>query len=112
MNVLRNKKLIRGMITDYKKIYHSKTIRDLIENGSINGNKSNLIKDITNVYDNNDKLKFSVTINYVDGLDKEIYNITYVISESSSIDDKIKDCYLSEDGIIPSSFIFCKIRVF
>lgn len=95
MNVLGNKKLIRGMITDYKKIYHSRTIRDLIENGSINGNKSNLIKDITNVYDSNDELKFSATLNYVDGLNKDIYNITYVISESSSIDDKIKDCYLS-----------------
>lgn len=95
MNVLRNKKYIRGMITDYKQIYNSRTIRDLIENGSINGNKSNLIKDITNVYDSNDELKFSATLNYVDRLDKEIYNITYVISESSSIDDKIKDCYLS-----------------
>lgn len=95
MNVLRNKKYIRGMITDYKQIYNSRTIRDLIENGSINGNKSNLIKDITNAYDSNGELKFSATLNYVDGLDKEIYNITYVISESSSIDDKIKDCYLS-----------------
>lgn len=95
MNVLRNKKYIRGMITDYKQIYNSRTIRDLIENGSINGNKSNLIKDITNAYDSNDELKFSATLNYVYGLDKEIYNITYIISESSSIDDKIKDCYLS-----------------
>ena len=49
----RNKKYIRCIITDYLKIYYSRTIRDLIENGYsmengfINSNNSNLINYIT-----------------------------------------------------------------
>ena len=33
-------------------------------------------------------------INYINGLDKEKYTMTYIISGSNSIDDKIKDCDL------------------
>lgn len=94
MNVLRNKKYIRGIVTDYKKIYHSKTIRDLIENGTINTDKSNLINYITNSYDNNDKLKFGMILIYTDGLDAKKYRMEYIISGSNSVDDKIKDCDL------------------
>ena len=94
MHVSRNGKHIRSIVTDYKKIYHSRTIRDLIENGSINVNKSNLIKYITNAYDSNDKLKFSINLTYIDEL-AEKYSMIYIISGSDSIDDKIKDCNLS-----------------
>lgn len=97
----RNKKYIRYIITDYLKIYYSRTIRDLIENGYsmengfINGNNSNLINYITNLYDNNDKLEFDMELTYMDGLDLKRYDMIYTISGSSSIDDKIKDCDLS-----------------
>jgi hypothetical protein len=94
MNVLINKKYIRSIVTDYKKIYHSRTIRDLIENGTINTDKSNFIKYITSAYDNNDKLKFGTTLIYIDGLDAKKYRMEYIISGSRSIDDKIKDCDL------------------
>lgn len=97
----RNKKYIRCIVTDYLKIYYSRTIRDLIENGYsmengfINGNNSNLINYITNSYDNNDKLEFDMELTYMDGLDLKRYDMIYTISGSSSIDDKIKDCDLS-----------------
>ena len=97
----RNKKYIRCIVTDYLKIYYSRTIRDLIENGYsmengfINGNNSNLINYITNSYDNNDKLEFDIELTYMDGLDLKRYNMIYTISGSSNIDDKIKDCDLS-----------------
>lgn len=97
----RNKKYIRCIITDYLKIYYSRTIRDLIENGYsmengfINSNNSNLINYITNLYDNNDKLEFKMELTYMDGLDLKRYDMIYTISGSSSIDDKIKDCDLS-----------------
>lgn len=101
MHGTRNKKYIRCIVTDYLKIYYSRTIRDLIENGysiengSINGNNSNLINYITNLYDNNDELEFKMEITYIDGLDLKKYGMIYTISGSSSIDDKIKDCDLS-----------------
>lgn len=93
----RNKKYIRCIETDYQKIYHSKTIRDLIENGYIaSGNNTyTLIKYITNVYDNNDELEFKIKLTYIDGLDLQKYDMIYTISGSSNIDDKIKDCDLS-----------------
>ena len=97
----RNKKYIRCIVTDYLKIYYSRTIRDLIENGYsmenefINSNNSNLINYITNSYDNNDKLEFDIELTYMDGLDLKRYDMIYTISGSSSIDDKIKDCDLS-----------------
>ena len=97
----RNKKYIRCIVTDYLKIYYSRTIRDLInngysmENGSINGNNSNLINYITNLYDNNDELEFKMELTYIDGLDLKKYGMIYTISGGSSIDDKIKDCNLS-----------------
>lgn len=95
MDMKRDGRYVKCIVTDYKKIYHSKTIRDLILTGSVDGNKSIAINYITTAYDNNDKLEFSIILNYIDGLDKEKYTMTYIISGSNSIDDKIKDCVLS-----------------
>lgn len=95
IDVKINKNYASCILTDYKQIYHSRTIMDLLETGSASGGRSRCIKNIANAYDNNDKLEFSIILNYIDGLDKEKYTMTYIISESSSIDDKIKDCYLS-----------------
>lgn len=92
---IKNKKYPGYILTNYLKIYYSRTIRDLIESGSINGNNSNLINYITNAYDNNDKLEFKMEITYIDGLDLKKYGMIYNISGGSSIDDKIKDCNLS-----------------
>ena len=95
IDVKINKNYASCILTDYKHIYHSRTIMDLLETGSASDGRSRCIKNIANAYDNNDKLEFSIILNYIDGLDKEKYTMTYIISESSSIDDKIKDCYLS-----------------
>lgn len=95
IDVKINKNYTSCILTDYKQIYHSRTIMDLLETGSASDGRSRCIKNIANAYDNNDKLEFSIILNYIDGLDKEKYTITYIISESSSIDDKIKDCDLS-----------------
>lgn len=95
IDVKINKNYTSCILTDYKQIYHSRTIMDLLETGSASDGRSRCIKNVANAYDNNDKLEFSIILNYIDGLDKEKYTITYIISESSSIDDKIKDCYLS-----------------
>lgn len=91
----RNKKYPGYILTDYLKIYYSRTIRDLIESGSINGNNPNFINYITNAYGNNDKLEFKMELTYIDGLDLKKYGMIYTISGSNSIDDKIKDCDLS-----------------
>lgn len=90
-----NKRFNRSIVIDYKEIYHSRTIVDLIENGNINGNKPTAIKYITNAYDNNNKLKFKTKLTYIDGLDLKKYDMIYTISGSSNINDKIKDCILS-----------------
>lgn len=95
IDVKINKNYASCILTDYKQIYHSRTIMDLLETGSASDGRSRCIKNVANAYDNNDKLEFSIILNYIDGLDKEKYTITYIISESSSIDDKIKDCDLS-----------------
>lgn len=95
IDVKINKNYVSCILTDYKQIYHSRTIMDLLETGSASDGRSRCIKNVANAYDNNDKLEFSIILNYIDGLDKEKYTITYIISESSSIDDKIKDCDLS-----------------
>ena len=95
IDVKINKNYVSCILTDYKQIYHSRTIMDLLETGSASDGRSRCIKNIANAYDNNDKLEFSIILNYIDGLDKEKYTMTYIISESSSIDDKIKDCDLS-----------------
>lgn len=95
IDVKINKNYTSYILTDYKQIYHSRTIMDLLETGSASDGISRCIKNVANAYDNNDKLEFSIILNYIDGLDKEKYTITYIISESSSIDDKIKDCDLS-----------------
>lgn len=95
IDVKINKNYTSCILTDYKQIYHSRTIMDLLETGSASDGRSRCIKNIANAYDNNDKLEFSIILNYIDGLDKEKYTMTYIISESSSIDDKIKDCDLS-----------------
>ncbi len=34
-----------------------------------------MYKNAANAYDNNDKLEFSIILNYIDGLDKEKYTI-------------------------------------
>lgn len=91
----RNKKYPGYILTDYLKIYYSRTIRDLIESGSINGNNPNFINYITNAYGNNNKLEFKMEITYINGLDLKKYGMIYTISGGSSIDDKIKDCVLS-----------------
>lgn len=95
MDIKRDGRYVKFIVTDYKKIYHSKTIRDLILTGSVDGDKSIAIKYITTAYDNNDKLEFVINIKYTNGLDKEKYIMSYTISGSNSIDDKIKDCDLS-----------------
>lgn len=95
MDMKRDGCYVKFIVTDYKKIYHSKTIRDLILTGSVDGDKSIAIKYITTAYDNNDKLEFVINLKYTNGLDGEKYSMIYTISESSSIDDKIKDCDLS-----------------
>lgn len=95
MDMKRDGRYVKYIVTDYKKIYHSKTIRDLILTGSVDGDKSIAIKYITTAYDNNDKLEFVINIKYANGLDKEKYIMSYTISGSNSIDDKIKDCDLS-----------------
>lgn len=95
MDMKRDGRYVKYIVTDYKKIYHSKTIRDLILTGSVDGNKSIAINYITTAYDNNDKLEFVINLKYTNGLDGEKYIMSYIISESSSIDDKIKDCDLS-----------------
>lgn len=91
----KNKKYPGYILTDYLKIYYSRTIRDLIESGSINGNNPNFINYITNAYGNNNKLEFKMELTYIDGLDLKKYGMIYTISGGSSIDDKIKDCNLS-----------------
>ena len=95
IDVKINKNYASCILTDYKQIYHSRTIMDLLETGSASDGRSRCIKNVANAYDNNDKLEFSIILNYIDGLDKEKYSMIYIISESSSIDDKIKDCDLS-----------------
>ena len=95
MDMKRDGRYVKFIVTDYKKIYHSKTIRDLILTGSVDGNKSIAIKYITTAYDNNDKLEFVINIKYTNRLDKEKYIMSYTISGSNSIDYKIKDCDLS-----------------
>lgn len=95
MDIKRDGRYVKFIVTDYKKIYHSKTIRDLILTGSVDGDKSIAIKYITTAYDNNDKLEFVINLKYTNGLDKDKYIMSYIISGSNSIDDKIKDCDLS-----------------
>lgn len=95
MDMKRDGRYVKYIVTDYKKIYHSKTIRDLILTGSVDGNKSIAINYITTAYDNNDKLEFVINLKYTNGLDGEKYSMSYTISGSNSIDDKIKDCDLS-----------------
>lgn len=95
IDVKINKNYVSYILTDYKQIYHSRTIIDLLETGSASDGRSRCIKNVSNAYDNNDKLEFSIILNYIGGLDKEKYSMIYIISESSSIDDKIKDCDLS-----------------
>lgn len=95
MDMKRDGRYVKCIVTDYKKIYHSKTIRDLILTGSVDGDKSIAIKYITTAYDNNDKLEFVINLKYTNGLDGEKYSMSYTISGSNSIDDKIKDCDLS-----------------
>lgn len=95
MDMKRDGRYVKYIVTDYKKIYHSKTIRDLILTGSVDGDKSIAIKYITTAYDNNDKLEFVINLKYTNGLDREKYSMSYTISGSNSIDDKIKDCDLS-----------------
>ena len=95
MDIKRDGRYVKFIVTDYKKIYHSKTIRDLILTGSVDGNKSIAIKYITTAYDNNDKLEFVINLKYTNGLDKDKYIMSYIISGSNSIDDKIKNCDLS-----------------
>ena len=95
MDMKRDRRYVKCIATDYKKIYHSKTIRDLILTGSVDGDKSIAIKYITTAYDNNDKLEFVINLKYTTGLDGEKYIMSYIISGSNSIDDKIKDCDLS-----------------
>lgn len=95
MDLKINERFSKCAVIDYAQIYHSRTIRDLIKYGSITGNKSIVIKYITNVYDNNDKVEIYVNLTYVDGLSGEKYKMNYIISGSNGIDDKIKDCHLS-----------------
>jgi hypothetical protein len=95
MDMKRDGRYVKYIVTDYKKIYHSKTIRDLILTGSVDGNKSIAINYITTAYDNNDKLEFVINLKYTNGLDGEKYIMSYIISGSNSIDDNIKDCDLS-----------------
>lgn len=95
MDMKRDGRYVKFIVTDYKKIYHSKTIRDLILTGSVDGNKSIAINYITTAYDNNDKLEFVINLKYTNGLDGEKYIMSYIISGSNSIDDNIKDCDLS-----------------
>lgn len=95
MDMKRDGRYVKYIVTDYKKIYHSKTIRDLILTGSVDGNKSIAINYITTAYDNNDKLEFVINLKYTNGLDVEKYIMSYIISGSNSIDDNIKDCDLS-----------------
>ena len=95
MDMKRDGRYVKYIVTDYKKIYHSKTIRDLILTGSVDGNKSIAINYITTAYDNNDKLEFVINLKYTNGLDGEKYIMSYIISGSNSIDDNIKDCGLS-----------------
>lgn len=95
MDMKRDGRYVKYILTDYKKIYHSKTIRDLILTGSVDGNKSIAINYITTAYDNNDKLEFVINLKYTNGLDGEKYIMSYIISGSNSIDDNIKDCDLS-----------------
>lgn len=95
MDMKRDGCYVKYIVTDYKKIYHSKTIRDLILTGSVDGNKSIAINYITTAYDNNDKLEFVINLKYTNGLDGEKYIMSYIISGSNSIDDNIKDCDLS-----------------
>jgi len=94
IDVKINKNYVSCILTDYKQIYHSRTIMDLLETGSASDGRSRCIKNVANAYDNNDKLEFSMILNYINGLDKEKYTMTYIISGSNSIDDKIKDCDL------------------